>query len=889
MISDKGILAHYAESKKIITEARNDGQLVIFIGAGASICSGMPAWPQAIKEIASHLGISDEKLDFLRIPQYYFNARGKKEYTQLMRKIFHHGDFLLKHEIHDRIIEFNTNTIITTNYDNLIEKAAEDNSEVIFVVSKDTDLPYRKGGKELIKIHGDFENDNFVLKEDDYLSYSRNFRLIENYVKSIIGTKIVLFIGYSFNDPDIKQIFSWAKDILDGDFQRAYLIEAGKEYDANEADYYKNFGINVLYASLQLNNDFKKNDLTQNLLNMLKWLLNGDKLAKLDELYDNLKSFRSMNFVSNRYVQNAFINANYILKDDKLTVLNPKIAFNESSEIIKNFAYEQYGRISSLESNEGENKNELKKKEHLHNFIKDFNPKKNHMEKTKILLDILKKSEVHYIEFCIPKNDKNTSWYYDSIELENYNIPDWVEAVNTFDYYALKDIVDTNNSRLSETQPQLYTEQGYLYYILKEYLAAYNCFKMAASIYYRHRKYINYFIAEFNRYFVGKFIIDNGIFSGVSDKDINIVKEEINAINLERTFRSLPNLGDNNKVLKDIYTFNIAYTLFQDAYLASEKVKEQANSNYILFSGTAAFSSMRKSMTDYHNYIILNQLAVDKYIENINIFKIYFQSILGSVMTSDMGLSNPIRSNRTGNIHADKLNNFDLMIALKYEEIKDLQKLLQNTSTNLPLEEDGIKYMLNVISKYRIRPVKSSSLIDDVFWKAVLLLGHCDLNKDLVDKTLDKINECIINPNDYRQYGNIVIRFLNNAEGQCLITKENIKHIESLLKKVLQYLCDNKTETLILVNFVLQIVWLCKKYGHTYDDENTISKLISGDSRILCATIYPHIGEECRKLMYDAYKNWKLEYKHLDFDFYCLLVESKILKPDMNAEQIIFS
>lgn len=56
MIKDKGILSHYKESKRIITEARHDGRLVLFVGAGASICSGMLAWPQAIEEIASYLG-----------------------------------------------------------------------------------------------------------------------------------------------------------------------------------------------------------------------------------------------------------------------------------------------------------------------------------------------------------------------------------------------------------------------------------------------------------------------------------------------------------------------------------------------------------------------------------------------------------------------------------------------------------------------------------------------------------------------------------------------------------------------------------------------------------------------------------------------------------------
>lgn len=163
----------------------------------------------------------------------------------------------------------------------------------------------------------------------------------------------------------------------------------------------------------------------------------------------------------------------------------------------------------------------------------------------------------------------------------NHDIPDWVEAVNTFDYRALKNIVDKNIPYLAESRPQLYAEQGYLYYILKEYFSAYNCFKMATSIYYRQREYIKYFIAETNRYLIGQIVIDsNGTISGVGHSDVKIVKEEINAIDLDRTYRSLPNMGGNNKVLKDIYTFNIAHALFQDAYSTSEKVKEQADSNY---------------------------------------------------------------------------------------------------------------------------------------------------------------------------------------------------------------------------------------------------------------------------------------------------------------------
>ncbi|MFM9785980.1 SIR2 family protein, partial [Streptomyces scabiei] len=79
---------------------------------------------------------------------------------------------------------------------------------------------YTKYNKQLIKMHGDFDHDNFVLKENDYLNYSNNFRLIENYVKAIVGSKVVLFVGYSFNDPDLKQIFNWIKSILGKDMRR---------------------------------------------------------------------------------------------------------------------------------------------------------------------------------------------------------------------------------------------------------------------------------------------------------------------------------------------------------------------------------------------------------------------------------------------------------------------------------------------------------------------------------------------------------------------------------------------------------------------------------------------------------------------------------------------
>ena len=78
-------------------------------------------------------------------------------------------------------------------------------------------------------MHGDFEHDNFVLKEDDYLRYSHLFRLIETYIRALIAGNVILFLGYSY------------------------------------------FAINILYASNKLK-DFNPNELEKNLENMVEFI-----------------------------------------------------------------------------------------------------------------------------------------------------------------------------------------------------------------------------------------------------------------------------------------------------------------------------------------------------------------------------------------------------------------------------------------------------------------------------------------------------------------------------------------------------------------------------------------------------------------------------------------
>ena len=62
------------------------------------------------------MNIRPEDVDNLKVPQFYFNSRGKKEYVELSREIFHYGREMPINDLHRKVVDFNVNTIITTNY-----------------------------------------------------------------------------------------------------------------------------------------------------------------------------------------------------------------------------------------------------------------------------------------------------------------------------------------------------------------------------------------------------------------------------------------------------------------------------------------------------------------------------------------------------------------------------------------------------------------------------------------------------------------------------------------------------------------------------------------------------------------------------------------------------
>lgn len=210
----------YLPEFRKIREALENNNLVIFVGAGVSANSGLPSWSELVKVFAEEINYgpycrSSEKGNYkfssdelLKIPQYVYDTDTKKYFEIIGHELKNENFF--SNPLHKLIVNMLPNHIITTNYDKLLESSGDMNDSQYRVVSSDGMLLSNQGEHYIIKMHGDIDDlENIVLREDDYLNYSNKHILIETFIKSLLVNHVFLFVGYSLNDYNLKQIMSW--------------------------------------------------------------------------------------------------------------------------------------------------------------------------------------------------------------------------------------------------------------------------------------------------------------------------------------------------------------------------------------------------------------------------------------------------------------------------------------------------------------------------------------------------------------------------------------------------------------------------------------------------------------------------------------------------------
>lgn len=234
-----------ATRKQFIREyvkAIRDGNAAIFAGAGLSRPSGFVIWKDLLRPLAENIGLNiDYEHDLPAVAQYVRNKNGSRATINSM---------IL--EAYSKYVEQNENVRIltmlpiytywTTNYDHLIEEGLKEANRRADVKIDSKQLSLTKRDRDVIvyKMHGDADHvADAVLTKDDYVQYDIKHPFFRSVLQGDLISKTFLFVGFSFEDPNLDSVLGQIRLLLDENIRGHYCFMKRllKDDCENDEDY----------------------------------------------------------------------------------------------------------------------------------------------------------------------------------------------------------------------------------------------------------------------------------------------------------------------------------------------------------------------------------------------------------------------------------------------------------------------------------------------------------------------------------------------------------------------------------------------------------------------------------------------------------------------------
>jgi hypothetical protein len=117
--------------------------------------------------------------------------------------------------------------VCTTNFDFLLERQYDFTPRYVYPVVDEEQLSINSpnAGTLLLKLHGDLRHPNrLIVSEADYDGFLTSYPLLATYLSNLLITKTAVFIGYSLDDPDFRQVWHIVLDRLGRARRMAYAI-----------------------------------------------------------------------------------------------------------------------------------------------------------------------------------------------------------------------------------------------------------------------------------------------------------------------------------------------------------------------------------------------------------------------------------------------------------------------------------------------------------------------------------------------------------------------------------------------------------------------------------------------------------------------------------------
>lgn len=183
----------------------------VFIGSGISSPVFNKCWEELILPYATKIGLSKETMgnDYPFIAQSYINCgNDDMGFRNEICAVF---ESLETTDVHSILAELPIRNYWTTNYDKLLENALSNkNKHFDLIYNNDSFISLDDKRDHIVyKCHGDCKYPNsIIITQKDYENFKIKAFNFTHALYNELASSSVLFLGYSFHDPDINNILS---------------------------------------------------------------------------------------------------------------------------------------------------------------------------------------------------------------------------------------------------------------------------------------------------------------------------------------------------------------------------------------------------------------------------------------------------------------------------------------------------------------------------------------------------------------------------------------------------------------------------------------------------------------------------------------------------------
>jgi hypothetical protein len=273
------------------SQAVYEGYAAIFTGAGTSVGAGFVDWKELVRPFAEEIELDiDKETDLVKVTQYYQNTkRGRGAINERIMNAFSSSENIT--ETIKMLTRLPISTYWTTNYDQLLEEGLKQNNRKADVKITDENLAINKYDRDAVvyKMHGDVSHPSkSVITKDDYETYSETHSLFTTALKGDLVSKTFLFLGFSFEDPNLDHVLAQIKILLGEDTREHYCFL--KEIDRNSFDSELDYKTDKIRQELRIE-DLKRYGIYSVLLNSYDDI--PEILSEIEKLYLNKSIFIS--------------------------------------------------------------------------------------------------------------------------------------------------------------------------------------------------------------------------------------------------------------------------------------------------------------------------------------------------------------------------------------------------------------------------------------------------------------------------------------------------------------------------------------------------------------------------------------------------------------------